>query len=65
MGDGGVRQHTDRQQYQRLQRAQREADADPASTGVFGRIYLNQKLIYEHFVAGTDGVGVNYSVAAR
>jgi uncharacterized protein (TIGR03437 family) len=39
-------------------------DTDPASTGVFGRIYLNHKLIYEHFVAGTDGIGVNYSVTA-
>jgi uncharacterized protein (TIGR03437 family) len=29
---------------------------------VFGRIYLNHNLIYEHFVAGTDGTGLDYSV---
>jgi uncharacterized protein (TIGR03437 family) len=40
-----------------------KTNTDPASTGVFGRIYLNHKLIYEHFLAGTDGAGVNYSLA--
>lgn len=39
-------------------------DTNPASTGVYGRIYLNHNLIYEHFLMGTDGVGVDYSVAA-
>jgi hypothetical protein len=29
---------------------------------LYGRIYLNHQLIYEHFVAGTDGVGVDYSL---
>jgi uncharacterized protein (TIGR03437 family) len=41
-----------------------KTDTNPASGGVFGRIYLKHKLIYEHFVAGTDGIGVNYSVIA-
>jgi uncharacterized protein (TIGR03437 family) len=41
-----------------------KTNTDPSSTGVFGRIYLNHKLIYEHFVAGTDGIGVNYSLTA-
>ena len=39
-------------------------DTNPASTGVFGRIYLNHNKIYEQFIAGTDGVGVDYSVMA-
>ena len=39
-------------------------DTSPASSGVFGRIYQNHNLIYEHFVAGTDGVGVDYSIPA-
>src|SRR5215472_12872726 len=39
-------------------------DTNPASTGVYGRIYLNHSLIYEHFVSGTDGTGVYYSVPA-
>jgi len=41
-----------------------KTDTNPASSGVFGRIYLNHTLIYEHFVAGTDGTGVDYSVPA-
>jgi xylan 1,4-beta-xylosidase len=36
--------------------------AVPASTGIYGRIYKNHQLMYEHFVAGTDSVGVNYSL---
>jgi uncharacterized protein (TIGR03437 family) len=39
-----------------------KTDTNPASTGVYGRIYLNHKVIYEHFVAGTDGTGVDYSL---
>jgi len=39
-----------------------KTDTDSASTGVYGFIYLNHKLIYEHFVAGTDGTGVDYSL---
>jgi hypothetical protein len=39
-----------------------KTDTNPASTGVYGRIYLNHNLIYEHFVAGTDGTGVDYSL---
>ncbi|MBV8224282.1 MAG: hypothetical protein JO232_03730, partial [Verrucomicrobia bacterium] len=35
-----------------------------ASTGVFGRIYLNHQLIYEHFIQGTDRIGVDYVVPA-
>ncbi len=35
---------------------------NPASTGVFARVYWNHQLVYEHFLAGTDGVGVNYSL---
>ena len=40
----------------------RKDDTNPASTGVYGRIYLNHQLVYEQFVAGTDGVGVSYSL---
>ncbi len=36
----------------------------PLGSGVFGRIYLNHTLIYEHFLAGTDFTGVNYAVTA-
>jgi uncharacterized protein (TIGR03437 family) len=39
-------------------------DTNPASTGVYGRIYKNHNLIYEHFIAGTDGTGVDYSITA-
>jgi hypothetical protein len=39
-------------------------DTDPRGTGVYGRIYLNHALIYEHFLAPTDGTGTNYSVPA-
>jgi hypothetical protein len=39
-------------------------DTNPKGSGVFGRIYLNHNLIYEHFLAGTDGTGVDYSVTA-
>jgi xylan 1,4-beta-xylosidase len=37
-------------------------DTNPASTGVYGRIYWNRQLVYEHLLAGTDGTGVNYSL---
>jgi hypothetical protein len=39
-----------------------KADTNPSSTGVYGRIYLNHQLVYQQFIAGTDGVGVNYSM---
>jgi len=39
-----------------------KADTNPASPGVYGRLYLNHGLIYEHFLAGTDGVGADYSL---
>jgi uncharacterized protein (TIGR03437 family) len=39
-------------------------DTNPASSGVFGRIYRNHNLIYQHFLAGTDGIGVDYSLTA-
>src|SRR4029077_993163 len=32
------------------------------SPGVFGRIYVNHSLVYEHFLQGTDGTGVDYTV---
>jgi uncharacterized protein (TIGR03437 family) len=40
-------------------------DVNPAGTGVFGRIYLNQSLIYEHFLTSTDGIGVDYVLTAQ
>jgi uncharacterized protein (TIGR03437 family) len=39
-------------------------DTNAASTGVYCRIYQNHKPIYEHFLAGTDGTGTDYSVTA-
>ena len=38
-------------------------DTHPQGTGVYGRIYLNHNLIYEHFLAATDGTGTDYSVS--
>ncbi|MGD0499640.1 MAG: hypothetical protein ABSC23_14530 [Bryobacteraceae bacterium] len=36
--------------------------SNPASTGVFGSIYLNHSQIWNQFIAGADGVGVSYSI---
>jgi hypothetical protein len=33
-------------------------------TGVYGRIYLNHNLLYQQFIAGTDGTGLPYSIGA-
>jgi len=38
------------------------AATSPDSNGVYGRIYLNHNLIYEHFVPPTDYTGVDYSL---
>jgi hypothetical protein len=37
-------------------------DTNPSSPGVYGRLYLNHSLIYERFLAGSDGVGADYSL---
>jgi len=37
--------------------------AVPASTGVYGRIYHNHQLVYEHCLDGMDSVGVTYSIS--
>lgn len=39
-----------------------KTNANPASTGIYGRIYLNSNLIYQQFIAGADGAGVYYSL---
>jgi len=39
-----------------------KSQIDSNSTGVYGRIYLNRSLLYEHFIQGTDGTGVQYSL---
>jgi uncharacterized protein (TIGR03437 family) len=39
-----------------------KADANPASTGIYGRIYLNHNPIYQQFIAGADSTGVYYSL---
>ncbi len=38
-----------------------KTDTSPNSPGVYGRIYVNHELLYEHFLQGTDGTGVDYS----
>jgi len=40
-----------------------KADTNPASSGVFGRIYWNHQILYQHFIAGTDGTGVTYAIS--
>jgi uncharacterized protein (TIGR03437 family) len=42
-----------------------KSDANPSGTGVFGRIYLNKNLIYEHFLASADGLGVDYALTKQ
>jgi xylan 1,4-beta-xylosidase len=39
-----------------------KTDTNPASTGVFAYIYVNRIQIWTQFIAGTDGVGLNYSL---
>jgi len=39
-----------------------KTNANPASTGIYGRIYLNHNLVYQQFIAGADGAGVYYSL---
>jgi hypothetical protein len=39
-----------------------KTDTGANSTGIFGMIYLNQALVYKHFIQGTDGTGIDYSV---
>jgi xylan 1,4-beta-xylosidase len=39
-----------------------KADTNPASPGVFGKVYVNHVLLWNQFIGGTDGVGVTYSL---
>jgi hypothetical protein len=42
-----------------------KTDTNPASTGIYGMIYLNQALVYQKFIQGIDGTGADYSVNAQ
>jgi hypothetical protein len=39
-----------------------KTDTNSNSTGVFGKIYVNHSMIWNQFIAGTDGVGISYSI---
>ncbi|HEY2012827.1 MAG TPA: right-handed parallel beta-helix repeat-containing protein, partial [Bryobacteraceae bacterium] len=39
-----------------------KGEINPLGTGVFGRIYQNHNLVYEHYLGPTDSAGVDYFV---